>query len=158
MNPYTLSPRQADSVAILLIEDNHLNIRAVLQIFNRLYENIYVNVAKTASEALQMYQAEKFDLVLMDIGLPDNAGLELAYNMRALEEKLMRNPVPICVLSAHYSEMQYAIDCKPEVKNTLIQAFYAKPFYADQAMEMIDNMLPFAKKKPAPAPRVVVNA
>lgn len=52
-------------------------------------------VVRTATEALQMVQGAEFDLVILDLGLPDRDGLDVLAEMRGQGETL-----PIIVLTA----------------------------------------------------------
>ncbi len=60
--------------SILLLEDNQ-NIQA----FNKAMleeEGFFVSSASTVAEASEFMASEKFDLVVLDIGLPDGSGLD----------------------------------------------------------------------------------
>jgi two-component system, OmpR family, KDP operon response regulator KdpE len=57
-----------------------------------------VVTAEDAAGALSMLAAEKPDVVILDLGLPDRSGLELITEIRK------RSPVPIVVLSARSDE------------------------------------------------------
>jgi len=64
---------------ILLVEDEH-NVGSTLA--ERLQMEKYnVTWAKTASQALEHHNHQKFDLVIMDVGLPDGNGFDLAKKM-----------------------------------------------------------------------------
>jgi CheY-like chemotaxis protein len=143
-DPLTQELRNADSIAILLVEDNEMNRRAVLQIVHRIYGNVYFKVASSAEEAFAAFQQAHYDLILMDIGLPDNQGLQLAYQLRQVEAQLERQATPICILSAHYTKEMYEEECETVLKDTLIQAFYAKPLLPLKAQELIDYWIPKA--------------
>lgn len=69
------------AVTILLVEDEPLLRRA----FRTLLEvsGYIVREAGTAAEALAQVEVERPDLVLLDLGLPDRDGLELAAVLRA---------------------------------------------------------------------------
>ena len=58
--------------------------------------------ADTAAQALTLVAKHKFDLVLLDISLPDKSGLELIKDLRAV-----RSELPILIVSMH-DEMIYA--------------------------------------------------
>jgi CheY-like chemotaxis protein len=67
---------------VLLVEDHADTARAL----SRLLKNsgYTVQTASTVADALQLADAEKFDLVVSDIGLPDATGYDL---MRALRDR-----------------------------------------------------------------------
>ena len=68
-SPAARKPRR---LRILLVED-HKDTRAVLQLYLRAAEND-VTSAETAQEALEIAARQPFDLVISDLGLPDEGG------------------------------------------------------------------------------------
>jgi DNA-binding response OmpR family regulator len=78
---------------ILIVEDNS-RITAFLE--TGLQANGFTTtVVKTGREALLMAQGAEFDLMILDLGLPDKDGLEVLAQMRGQGETL-----PIIVLTA----------------------------------------------------------
>ncbi len=89
---------------ILLVEDVALNqqiIQALLQ-----HDGHLVLVAATAAEALALCQQHSFELILLDMNLPDSDGLSL---FRQLQQQLATQP-PVLVLTADTSR-QLQQDC-----------------------------------------------
>ena len=78
---------------ILIVEDIDLNIDLLTQILEDEYN---VLVAKDGLQGVDMAQAHKPDLVLMDISLPVMDGYEAARNIRKTFPSM-----PIIGLSAH---------------------------------------------------------
>ncbi len=61
-------------------------------------------VASNAEEALQSIAQFQFDLILMDVQLPDISGVELTQRIRQMPQF---KHIPIIAVTAHaYSEMQ----------------------------------------------------
>lgn len=61
---------------VLLVEDIELNVVVARSVLEKLGNS--VEVAMTGGEALEMFEPEEFDLVLLDIQLPDMTGLDVA--------------------------------------------------------------------------------
>lgn len=61
---------------VLLVEDIELNVVVARSVLEKLGNS--VEVAMTGAEALAMFDPEEFDLVLLDIQLPDMTGLDVA--------------------------------------------------------------------------------
>ncbi|CUU22692.1 aerobic respiration control sensor protein [Duffyella gerundensis] len=61
---------------VLLVEDIELNVVVARSVLEKL--GCSVEVAMTGGEALRMFQVDEFDLVLLDIQLPDMTGLDVA--------------------------------------------------------------------------------
>jgi sigma-B regulation protein RsbU (phosphoserine phosphatase) len=95
-----------ESPALLVVDDNEDNRYTLTR---RLYREGYVNLttAATGREALQALGANTFDLVLLDIMMPDMNGYEVLEHIKA-------NPawreIPIIMISA-LSEIDSVIRC-----------------------------------------------
>jgi len=84
----------AAPASILIIDDEHA-IRESLQTLLEL-ENYKVELAENAEQGLAFLASSTYDLVLLDISLPDRNGLEV------LEEIRERDPVlPVIMITAH---------------------------------------------------------
>ncbi|WP_304165072.1 aerobic respiration two-component sensor histidine kinase ArcB [Lonsdalea britannica] len=65
---------------VLLVEDIELNVVVARSVLEKLGSS--VEVAMTGQEALAMFDPDEFDLVLLDIQLPDMTGLDVARELR----------------------------------------------------------------------------
>lgn len=65
---------------VLLVEDIELNVVVARSVLEKLGSS--VEVAMTGQEALTMFDPNEFDLVLLDIQLPDMTGLDVARELR----------------------------------------------------------------------------
>ena len=73
---------------VLIVEDYPSNIEYILELLS--HTKIKCFVASNGKNALNLLNEEKlFDIVLMDIGLPDMDGYELAQKLKAIEPKLI---------------------------------------------------------------------
>src|SRR5882757_3552514 len=95
--PRRSAAKAAEAIApssILIIDDEHA-IRESLQTLLEL-ENYRVELAENAEQGLTMLASTTYDLVLLDISLPDKNGLEV------LEDIRERDPVlPVIMITAH---------------------------------------------------------
>jgi len=92
---------EADKVKILLAEDNEVN---QLVVKHMLDANVYeLVIADNGLEALRLYEADPggFDIILMDVSMPEMDGHEATRAIRALENGAQRTPMPIVCLTAH---------------------------------------------------------
>jgi CheY-like chemotaxis protein len=83
---------------VLLAEDNPVNQRVVLRLLQK--QGHVVVVAGTGREAVGAWERERFDLVLMDVQMPELDGLEATGVIRAREQGTGRR-VPIVAMTAH---------------------------------------------------------
>src|SRR5262249_10941715 len=72
------APRKA--LKILLVEDHADTLNTLTRILSRRGHSVVV--AGTVAEGLERGSAERFDLLLSDVGLPDGTGHELVQKLR----------------------------------------------------------------------------
>jgi DNA-binding NarL/FixJ family response regulator len=88
----------------ILIVDDHAALRLGLQrILREALGETAFGEAGNAREALELCARESWDLILLDVALPDRSGLE---TLRALRRR--RHPPPVLVLSMSAEEI-YAV-------------------------------------------------
>jgi signal transduction histidine kinase/CheY-like chemotaxis protein/ligand-binding sensor domain-containing protein len=83
---------------ILLAEDNIVNQVLVCRLLEK--HGYSVVVANNGREALEELEKEKFDLVLMDVSMPEIDGLEAVATIRA-KEGVARAHIPVIAMTAH---------------------------------------------------------
>lgn len=87
-----------DALNILLVEDVEVNQRVAVMFLER--EGHRVSVASTGEDGVAAVAEGRFDLVLMDIRLPDIDGVEAVRRIRALADPV-RSQVPVLALTAN---------------------------------------------------------
>src|SRR5688572_5535555 len=83
---------------ILLVEDHRLTEKVTKNMLLALH--CQVDIAMDGKTALELIKHQPYDLVLMDIGLPDMSGDEIARRIRAYELSKGLH-LPIIALTAH---------------------------------------------------------
>ncbi len=98
---YTIREEMKRSVCILLAEDNPVNQKlAKIMLTKAGYQ---VEVANNGKEAVEMYTAnpEDFDLIFMDVQMPEMDGLEATRKIRNPQSKIRNRDIPIVAMTAH---------------------------------------------------------
>jgi len=95
-----IRPREARDrrpLHILLAEDNLINQRLAMRLLEK---EGYVTISATnGGEAVKLYSERSFDLILMDVHMPEMSGIEATRAIRQLEASTGRH-VPIIALTA----------------------------------------------------------
>ena len=119
--------------AVLLAEDNALVLYAVKKLLVHLgYEVTAVTDGKAALDALQ---AQSFVWALLDIGLPDISGTEVAQHYRQWELENNKPHLLIFALTAHVEEK-----VEEKCKEAGIDEVFHKPF-TEKDVQVIEKFL-----------------
>ncbi len=119
---------------VLLIEDTEIARKVALLVFAPL--NCEIDIAINGREAINKIKNKKYDLVLLDIGLPDISGLEVAKQVRLFEADHSRLPVPIIALTAHIPQSSIQ-----QCLNAGIQQVIKKPLSMNRAKALFENWI-----------------
>ena len=94
---HTIRERR-QSLRILLAEDNLINQKVVAKFLEKM--GYQVSIAQNGVEAVSKVKKENFDLILMDVQMPEMDGFEATTAIRKIE-KTSRKHIPIIALTAH---------------------------------------------------------
>jgi two-component system, sensor histidine kinase and response regulator len=83
---------------VLVAEDNAVNQRLAARLLEKRGHS--VKVANNGREAVETLEKEKFDLVLMDVQMPEMDGLEATATIREKEKESLER-LPVIALTAH---------------------------------------------------------
>lgn len=86
-----------NKLKILLAEDDLVNQKVILKMLEN--RNYSVDLARNGVEALRLFAENRYDLILMDIQMPEMNGLEAAQKIREMEGTSAHTP--IVTLSAY---------------------------------------------------------
>lgn len=124
---------------VLYVEDVAVN-QLLLEGFCELW-NVELDVASSGKEAIAQVQKRKYDLILMDIQMPEMDGYETTRRIRTIQGDYY-NRVPIIALSAEVSE-----DVKTKIYKAGMNGFLSKPIVPSELHSSIKKHLPEAKIK-----------
>ncbi len=98
IQPKNITPQDTQHlIQILAVDDHPSNLKLVSALLGTL--GCHVQTALNGHEALQKYQSQDFDLILMDIQMPEMDGVEVTKRIRLLE--VHKKHTPIVALTAH---------------------------------------------------------
>ncbi len=99
--PHNLHPRP---FRILAADDNAINL-AVLKGFLNL-AGYTPDTVINGAEAVKAFKNIQYDLILMDISMPVMDGVVATLQIREIEKRIGKPPVPIIAITAHYNPSQ----------------------------------------------------
>jgi CheY-like chemotaxis protein len=113
---------------ILIAEDNDSNFVLMTYILKKYYA---YERARNGKEAVELAQANNYDIVLMDIKMPVMDGLEAT---KAIKEKKPDLPVIALTANAFDSDRQLAMDAG-------CNDFLSKPVSSEECLETIKRYI-----------------
>lgn len=119
---------------VLIVEDNSFAAMAI-KVFLKPYD-FNIDKAKDGMSAIKMINSNSYDLVLMDIGLPDICGIETTKLIRLLPDK-DKSSVPIIALTGHVSDERIT----KEAIDAGMQEVMVKPAQADILHKFLEKYI-----------------
>ncbi|XCP86529.1 response regulator transcription factor [Roseburia hominis] len=113
-----------DKQHILIVEDDKYIINFLSMSLKK--ENYGFYVAKSVEEAMSLFYANRPDMLILDLGLPDGDGMEVVRAVREVSQ------VPIIVVSARQEEQQ-----KIQALDMGADDYVTKPFYMGELLARI---------------------
>ena len=92
--------RRKKVLKTLIVEDNRLNRDTLRGLLSRHFPSMVVEDASDEREAIQKVESFQPDLILMDIRLPDESGLELTKQIKTTNS----NVIVLILTGHHYPE------------------------------------------------------
>ncbi|SUP49234.1 sensor histidine kinase FexB [Vibrio cincinnatiensis] len=122
-------PEQMRKLNIFMVEDIELNVTVARSLLESLGHS--VTVAMTGEEAKVMFKPEQFDLVFLDIQLPDMSGFDIAHYYRQTYSHLP----PLVALTANVLK-----DKKEYIRQGMDEAL-SKPLSVQAVQEVLAKVL-----------------
>ena len=121
-----------DKLRVLVAEDNAINQALMKALLKRAgHEPV---IAENGIEAVKLFQSDSFDVILMDVQMPEMDGYAATYEILKLQSDTGQR-VPIIALTAHAS---------PADRNRCLAAgmdeYLSKPIRAQSLYAMIDRL------------------
>ncbi len=125
--------REAENrLNILLAEDNPVNQKLAMKMLEKMGHT--VSVARNGREALAALEADSFDLVFMDVQMPEMDGFEATGLIRDSEERTGSH-VPIVAMTAHAMKGD-----KERCLEAGMDAYVSKPIDPGKLYDVIDTI------------------
>ncbi len=129
IKPDFFDMRSLEGKKILIADDSDLNRVLLSQLLQKW--NVQFSEAKDGKEALQQLEKQEYDLLLMDVRMPEMDGLEATMKIRAQKNKSYSN-IPIIALTAAVTEEEMEVYRTAGMNDIL-----AKPFQENELLQKI---------------------
>ena len=118
----------ADKHKILIVEDDKYIINFISMSLKK--EDYDYVIAKTCGEANALFYANRPDMIILDLGLPDGDGIEIIKNVREISK------IPIIVVSARQEEEE-----KIQALDLGADDYVTKPFSPSELVARVNAHL-----------------
>jgi CheY-like chemotaxis protein len=117
-----------DYKKVLVVEDSSVIQNLLKKIL--LFENCKITSAKDGQVALNKFDDELFDLIIIDINLPSVNGIEVTKKIRSIKNK--KGNIPIIGISGNAKNLPLDIFFEAGMND-----FLQKPLNYDQLIELV---------------------
>jgi len=125
---YTIEEQQCKDIRILLAEDNPINQRVAVKILEK--KSYKIDVVETGAAALQALEANKYNLVLMDVQMPEMDGFTATQKIRESDNHFKDIPIIAMTANAMKGDEEKCIAAG-------MDDYIAKPFKPQELYEVI---------------------
>lgn len=132
--PRPLPVQEARNLKILLAEDNLINQKVAVVTLSKLGHHI--DVAENGHQAVDLFKNNKYDLILMDIFMPEQDGLEATKEIRHIEmTSHSMTPIHICAITANAD-----MDDKEKCLQAGVNSYITKPFKMEELLDILNSI------------------
>ncbi len=124
----------AKNARVLVVDDNAVNLKVAAGIFGKY--GIDISLATCGKDSIRKIERETYDLILMDMVMPDMSGSDVLKQIRAKRGNYYKE-VPFVALTA-----QNGVNVREEMLNLGFQDYLAKPIRRRNLEECLLSFLP----------------
>jgi CheY-like chemotaxis protein/HPt (histidine-containing phosphotransfer) domain-containing protein len=124
--------KSSRSLRLLLAEDNEVNQKLAVRLLEKRGHSVVV--CGTGREALATIEREPFDVVLLDVQMPEMDGLETTLTIRRRERETGGH-TPIVAMTAHAMKGD-----REQCLAAGMDAYISKPLQPDELFEVVEHL------------------
>jgi DNA-binding response OmpR family regulator len=118
----------------VLVIENNVEISEAIGFFCSARKDIDFEAINTGQEGLDMIRKKNFDLILLDLGMPDFSGMDVLLSVK-LDGLIKSRNIVIFTASSNQ-------DILHEIRDMGVKEKFKKPFSLDQLMALIEKYRP----------------
>jgi PAS domain S-box-containing protein len=138
---HSIREMRRGTVRILLAEDNITNQQVALGILKKL--GLRAEAVANGAEAVKALELIPYDLVLMDVQMPEMDGLEATQEIRNPQSAVRNHQIPIIAMTAHAMQGD-----REKCIGAGMNDYLTKPVFPQALVDVLEKWLP---KEPAVA-------
>jgi two-component system, sensor histidine kinase and response regulator len=129
---YTLRENR-NKLKILVAEDNEVNQKLVLRMLEK--RGHYAKIAKNGLEAIKFWENHDYDIILMDVQMPEIDGLRATEIIRNKEKRTQKH-IPIIAMTAHamQGDREICLDAG-------MDEYISKPINTNTLFSILDKIM-----------------
>jgi CheY-like chemotaxis protein len=128
------APKATNGLKALVAEDNGISQRAIKSVLEGY--GVEVVIAINGRDAVEKFERDVYDFILMDTQMPQVDGLQATSLIRAVETKKKQAPIIILGMSAHIDET-----LKSKCTNAGMSDLLSKPLHNTRLDQLIRELL-----------------
>jgi CheY-like chemotaxis protein len=146
---HSIEEARKHKIRILVAEDNAINQKLALRLLEKF--GFRAEAVANGLEAVKALEMIPYDLVLMDVQMPEMDGLEASRIIRNSDTKILNRQVPIIALTAHALKGDREICLEAGMNDYL-----PKPIEPNKLFELLNKYLTIPEEENQPEPTVSV--
>jgi CheY-like chemotaxis protein len=131
--------KAAPQKTILVAEDYEGNVVVLSYLLDEM--GLHYDVVHNGKEAVEHWRKQTYDLILMDVQMPEMDGLTATQTIRSMEKDAKKKPIPIVGMTAHA-----LVGDRDKCINSGMSAYLAKPLVESELKAKINQYLNLDKE------------
>ncbi len=127
-----LNKRKLNKMRILLMEDNPIAQKSILFALDKVVKNI--DMAENGKQGLELFNQNKYDLILLDMNMPILDGYEVAKKIRNIEQGTKIH-IPIIAIISNYLVKDIEL-----IMQSGVDDFVKKPLKTNEVIKKINSL------------------
>jgi signal transduction histidine kinase/FixJ family two-component response regulator len=126
--------KEKKEIHVLIAEDNIVNQKVAASMLEK--HGYQVEIVNNGLEALEALRNNSFDIVLMDVQMPEMDGLETTKSIRNDKSGKINHQIPIIAVTAHAMEGD-----REHFLETGMSGYISKPFNAEDLSQIVGSFV-----------------
>jgi len=118
------------NIKILVVEDHFINQELMKEMLDRL--ECQVDTAENGREALEQIGTNDYDVIFMDLQMPEMDGLEATRKIREIQEGKKKTPIIALTANAMQGDQKKCLDAG-------MDDYLSKPFEVKDIEKLLDK-------------------